>query len=397
MGAEIIRAKYDELENIAKKFGQQTHLTSETLKKVQQKVHQLHDKGWVGHGAESFFAEMDREVFPATKRLVAALEQARKVTLEVEQIIRTAEEEAARLFKGGPGEATINKMTSSSSNESPKSLIKPIQNGKVPLYMLDLDDPKSDAKAKAFMRDIDTQGRPVIFMIHGILNNDTEARKGYKGAADEYSKLYKNLPENKRPIIIGVDWNAGDNGKLAIGASTILGGGIVGVGAGAISYHKYNQSAIDTGKRFGGLLEQFNRDHPESRVDVVAHSLGNRMFMESVRNNDVQVNRYLAVEAAVERNEISSGGRFKDVLDTNEIGHMGATYSHNDRALQAHEIAGYRPALGNDATKVKGREITTYDMSKHDKKWTGLNHYNYNDAPVMKIQEGFFGKNGENL
>jgi WXG100 family type VII secretion target len=101
MSAEVIQAKYEALEGIAQKFGQQAEVGSEMVGRVQQAVQSLEQGGWAGQGASAFFAEMDQTINPALQRLINALEEAQSTTLEIKQIIQQAEEEAAAPFGGG--------------------------------------------------------------------------------------------------------------------------------------------------------------------------------------------------------------------------------------------------------------------------------------------------------
>lgn len=101
MSAEVIQAKYDALEVIAQKFGQESEASSEMYGRIQQAIQSLEQGGWEGKGSSAFFAEMNQTVNPALQRLINALDEARSVTLEIKQIIQQAEEEAAAPFGGG--------------------------------------------------------------------------------------------------------------------------------------------------------------------------------------------------------------------------------------------------------------------------------------------------------
>lgn len=103
MNAEIIQADYDILEGIAGRFSQQSEVSQTMHDGLSRSVQALRDGGWEGEGASVFFAEMDGDVFPTVTRLTEALAEAQRVTLQVKDILQTAEEEAARSF--GEGEA----------------------------------------------------------------------------------------------------------------------------------------------------------------------------------------------------------------------------------------------------------------------------------------------------
>ncbi len=100
MPNDIIQAQYEQLETIATRFGNQAETNAELYNHVQQGVQALQQGGWEGEGVEAFLTEMEGDVFPAMQRLTAALEEAQTVTLDIKNIIRQAEEEAASIFSG---------------------------------------------------------------------------------------------------------------------------------------------------------------------------------------------------------------------------------------------------------------------------------------------------------
>ncbi|MCB0109825.1 MAG: WXG100 family type VII secretion target, partial [Caldilineaceae bacterium] len=104
MAAEAIQAKYDELDQLANRFGNQARAQSDLQQQVRRAVQALQNGGWEGQGAAAFFSEMNGRIFPAQQRLIAALEQARTTTLEIKVILQRADEEAAQPFKGGGGQ-----------------------------------------------------------------------------------------------------------------------------------------------------------------------------------------------------------------------------------------------------------------------------------------------------
>ncbi|MFN8459613.1 MAG: WXG100 family type VII secretion target [Anaerolineae bacterium] len=101
MGANTIQAKYDELENIAKRFGHWAERNAEMSSWLRQHVEKLQHDDWIGKGSAAFFKEMGNEVLPAVDRLTHALQQSQSTVSEIIIIIRQAEEEAARPFSGG--------------------------------------------------------------------------------------------------------------------------------------------------------------------------------------------------------------------------------------------------------------------------------------------------------
>lgn len=113
MPADIVRAQYEELEAIAKRFQQQSEVQTQLRTRVERGVRALQQGGWQGEGAGAFFAEMSERVTPALIRLIDALEKAHSTTLEVKQLLQQAEQEAAQPFQGhGEGQPTFNAANS---------------------------------------------------------------------------------------------------------------------------------------------------------------------------------------------------------------------------------------------------------------------------------------------
>ena len=115
MPAPIIQAQYEILDDIAGRFQRQSELTTQQAERLRRVVEGLQDGGWVGRGAKSFFDEMEKDVMPAVQRLIYALSQAQSTTLQIAQILREAEEEAALPFMRGAGES----FTDSTSSDTP--------------------------------------------------------------------------------------------------------------------------------------------------------------------------------------------------------------------------------------------------------------------------------------
>jgi WXG100 family type VII secretion target len=101
MDASIIQADYDELERVARLFEEQATKTAEMNRRLHASVEQLERGGWLGQGSQAFYREMGDNVLPGVERLTNALEEAGIQTKQISDLIRTAEEEAASIFKGG--------------------------------------------------------------------------------------------------------------------------------------------------------------------------------------------------------------------------------------------------------------------------------------------------------
>lgn len=100
MSEAFIQAKYDQLAVIAGKFGQQAQATADLRSRLLRSMQPLQAGGWQGQGATAFFAEMNGVVLPAMQRMIRVLEEARRVTLKISEIMRQAEEEASAVFRG---------------------------------------------------------------------------------------------------------------------------------------------------------------------------------------------------------------------------------------------------------------------------------------------------------
>jgi WXG100 family type VII secretion target len=94
-----IRADYDQLEQIANRFVNQSQAVQQMLQRVRGAMDPLQGGGWIGRGSDAFFSEMESEVLPASLRLQQALEEANQVTRQIVQNVKQAEEEASSPFR----------------------------------------------------------------------------------------------------------------------------------------------------------------------------------------------------------------------------------------------------------------------------------------------------------
>lgn len=105
MGNDIIQARYEALDTVAQRFAQQAEAQRQMERAVAQALAPLQAGGWIGRGVQAFLGEMRGEVTPSLARLTAALQEAQRVTMQMSQALRAAEEEAARLFQVAAGGA----------------------------------------------------------------------------------------------------------------------------------------------------------------------------------------------------------------------------------------------------------------------------------------------------
>lgn len=98
MAAEEVKADYDQLDQVASRFANQSQEIQQMLQQVRNQMHKLKDD-WIGRGSDAFFREMEGELLPAVNRLQQALEEAGRVTKEITQVMQQAEEEASNPFR----------------------------------------------------------------------------------------------------------------------------------------------------------------------------------------------------------------------------------------------------------------------------------------------------------
>ena len=100
MAAPKILANYDQLVQIAQRFGREAEATQRMLDSVRQAMSTLEAGDWVGQGASAFYAEMNSAVLPSLTRLTRALADAQYVTIQVRREIEAAEAAAAAVLNG---------------------------------------------------------------------------------------------------------------------------------------------------------------------------------------------------------------------------------------------------------------------------------------------------------
>ncbi|MCA9874865.1 MAG: WXG100 family type VII secretion target [Ardenticatenaceae bacterium] len=96
--ADLLEADYDILEQVSRRFSQQSDEIQQTLQNIRHRMDRLQNS-WEGRGSKAFFAEMENEVVPAIHRLRHALDDAGTVTKKVAETLNQAEEEAGNSFQ----------------------------------------------------------------------------------------------------------------------------------------------------------------------------------------------------------------------------------------------------------------------------------------------------------
>lgn len=96
-----VEVHYDQLGQVAARLQARAEAGAELDRQLRACLEALERGGWIGLGADAFFGEMRGTIIPAMQRFTGALCEAQAVTLEIGELMRRAEEEAARLFQGG--------------------------------------------------------------------------------------------------------------------------------------------------------------------------------------------------------------------------------------------------------------------------------------------------------
>lgn len=96
--SDQIEADYDQLEQVAMRFAMQAQATEQMLGTIRSRISNLENGGWIGLGADAFFAEMEGEVIPAIDRLCQVFQESARISRYSIQTLQQAEQEACSLF-----------------------------------------------------------------------------------------------------------------------------------------------------------------------------------------------------------------------------------------------------------------------------------------------------------
>ncbi len=207
MGNDIVQANYEELDEIASQFRYQAEINAELHSRLQHALQPLQQGDWIGLGADAFFDEMTGEVFPAMQRLTDALEHAHAVTLEIENIIQMAEEEAAAPFQngggGGAGQPSLPDVV-----ETPPGTF---DNRRAPYTVGPPQEitghPFRSGAADALRYDVQIGGQTIPVFVP----KTHDPAQGQIHSIDEIAKGLAALPETSRTLVNQVNMNPGQN------------------------------------------------------------------------------------------------------------------------------------------------------------------------------------------
>jgi WXG100 family type VII secretion target len=100
MAHDRVRGNHDELKQISSMFSQEAENTQKSLQDLKSRMETLRGGDWKGKAATQFYKEMDSALMPAMSRLNKALQQGSKVTKDVANKLRQAEQEASACLNG---------------------------------------------------------------------------------------------------------------------------------------------------------------------------------------------------------------------------------------------------------------------------------------------------------
>src|SRR5258708_39182275 len=98
MSAPTVRSDYDQLKNVAGTFSKQADALNQMNQNLQSCVDTLQGGDWIGQGANAFFKEFSDTVMPTLKRLHNAMSESARITQQIAQVMKNAEESASKVF-----------------------------------------------------------------------------------------------------------------------------------------------------------------------------------------------------------------------------------------------------------------------------------------------------------
>ncbi len=98
MSAPTVRSDYDQLKNASQSFSSQADTLNGMNQNLQSCVDTLQGGDWIGQGAQAFYKEWGDSTFPMLKRLQNAMTESARITQQISQIMKDAEDNASKCF-----------------------------------------------------------------------------------------------------------------------------------------------------------------------------------------------------------------------------------------------------------------------------------------------------------
>ncbi len=83
---------------MAQSFRAQSENITKQTQQLKSNMETLSGGDWIGKGAQAFYREMGDTVLPTMQRLQRALAEASRITQQISQIMKAAEDEASSCF-----------------------------------------------------------------------------------------------------------------------------------------------------------------------------------------------------------------------------------------------------------------------------------------------------------
>lgn len=83
---------------MAQSFRAQSENITKQTQQLKGDMDTLQSGDWIGKGAQAFYKEMGDTVLPTMQRLQRALSEASRITQQISQIMKAAEDEASSCF-----------------------------------------------------------------------------------------------------------------------------------------------------------------------------------------------------------------------------------------------------------------------------------------------------------
>ena len=99
MPAPQVRSDYDQLQVIQNTFSSQADAIQRMNQNIKSHMGTLQGGDWIGEGAKKFYGEMNDQVLPSLQRFQQALAEAARITRQMAQIMKQAEDESSSIFK----------------------------------------------------------------------------------------------------------------------------------------------------------------------------------------------------------------------------------------------------------------------------------------------------------
>ena len=98
MSAPTVRCDHDQIKNVSQSFSTQADTLNQMIQNIHSNMDTLQGGDWIGQGANAFFKEMGDSVFPTLGRLQKAMTESARITQQISQIMKDAEDNASKCF-----------------------------------------------------------------------------------------------------------------------------------------------------------------------------------------------------------------------------------------------------------------------------------------------------------